>query len=593
MTEAGRLSRVLYVDLTRRHHWVSERPELFDGRLGGTGVGIRLLSEECRQGTDPLGPENPIILCSSLLSGVFPLTSKMIAMFKSPLTGNLGESHAGGRAAVALRMAGYGAMVIRGGSETPVYLAVKEDEVRLRDASVMWGMGSSSTVCRIIGENEGSPGIRSIMNSGRAGDYLVRYASVAVDTYRHFGRLGLGAVFGSKKLKAVVISGKKSLTVSDPRGYRDLYDELFRTFTASPLLKKYHDLGTPANVLVLNATKTLPTKNLQAAQFTGAEALSGEELAKNFLGRRAACAHCPVSCVHIAAVRVRYPDEPYFYRTKMISYDYEPIFALGTMLDIRSAEDYFLLMDRAEELGLDAMTAGVALAWATEALERGIITTKDTDGVVLKWGDHARYMEALDKIVEQRNDFYRALARGTEYAASKYGGKDFALVFGGNEMPGYHTGLATYLGHIVGSRHSHLDGAGYSYDQKVNAMKKPAIPAEAAKALFEEEAWRQILSSIGACFFARAVYTPEVVCRCLRVLGKECTPAELRRLGESILREKYAFKFREGFSLSPEAVHIPKRVLELPTPQGILREEDFREGIREFERLIRGGGSSA
>ena len=584
--DAGMLSKILYIDLNRRRHWTKDRPELFEESLGGAGVGIRLLSEECPPGADPLGPENPIIFTVGYFDGVFPLGSKAIAMFKSPLTGNLGESHGGGRFGVAQRMAGYGAIVIKGRSEGPVYLAITNGDVKIRDASTLWGMTGNSTVGRIIRENEGGAGLRSIMRIGKAGERLVSYACVITETYRHFGRLGIGAVFGSKRLKAIMISGRDSLTFKNPRLYRELYDELFKTLTKSALMKKYHELGTPMNVLPLNATKTLPSKNLQLAQFGGAEVLSGEAILEKFLGRRTACAHCPVSCIHIAALRVPYESEPYFYKTKMISYDYEPIYALGSMLDIRSVEGYLKLMDTLEELGLDAMSTGVVLSWATEAMEKGLIGLIETAGVSLRWGDYKAYMEAAERIVSQRNEFYEALAKGVEYASSKYGGKDFALAFGGNEMPGYHTGLATHLGHLVGARHSHLDNAGYSIDQKMNAEGKRPAPTEAARLIFEEECWRQVLSSLVVCFFARGVYTPEMVSRCFTAFGKSLTPEDLKRKGERTLKEKYAFKFREGFSF--DRLRIPKRITEIPTPQGMVKEEELWEGIRAYERLVKG-----
>ena len=583
--EASALSRVLYVDLTNRRYWTEERGDLFKECLGGTGVAVRLLMEECKTGTDPLAPDNPIILCVGYLNAVFPLASKTVAMFKSPLTKNLGESHAGGRCGVAMRMAGLGGIVIVGKSESPVYLVVNEDGVRFKDASALWGMSSSSTVGRIIRERESGAGVRAIMRIGRAGENLVSYAGVITETFRHFGRLGLGAIFGSKKLKAIVISGRGSLTLRDKRGYREIYDELYRNFTKTALMKKYHELGTPMNVIPLNVSKSLPSRNLQKATFEGAEALSGEVMSEKFLGRRAACAHCPVSCIHIAALRIPYETEPYFYKTKMISYDYEPIYALGSMLDIRSPEGFLQLMDRVEELGLDAMSTGVALAWATECMERGIIGPEETEGLVLKWGDYRTYIKAVEKLSGVKGEFYEALSKGVDYASSIYGGEEFALTFGGNEMPGYHCGLATHLGFLVGARHSHLDNAGYAIDQKLNAEGRKASPSELANMIFEEECWRQVLSSLVVCFFARGVYTPGVVSRCLSVMGINLTPADLKEIGERILRDKYEFKFREGFSF--EKLKVPKRVTEIPTPQGVVTERDLREGIKSFERLLR------
>jgi len=578
------LKNVLYIDLTKRCFWVEDRKDLFEKYLGGVGVATQLLLEECPRNADPLGPENPIIFAVGPLTGVYPLASKTVAMFKSPHTGNLGESHAGGRSAIAIRSAGYGAIVIKGSSETPVYLAIHESKVYFRDASILWGMKSTFTVGRIIREAEPGAGTRTIMRIGRAGEKLVTYASVVTETYRHFGRLGLGAVFGSKKLKAIIVSGKHTISVSDQKIYRELYDEIYKTAVRSPLMRKYHDLGTPANVLPLNELKALPTKNLKQSRFEHAEKISGEFLAEHFLGRRIACSHCPVACIHLATLREPYVDEPYFYKTTWVSYDYEPLFALGSMLGGSDVQGLLKLLDEIDTEGLDAMSTGVTLAWATEAMERGIITKDETLGLELKWGDYETYRKVVINIVKQPNEFYQALARGAEYAASKYGGKEFALTFGGNEMPGYHTGPAAYVGFLTGARHSHLDSAGYSYDQKMFKAQETPTPEKIADHLVKEESWRQILSSLVICFFARNIYKPETVVKALKTMGYEFTVEDLNKLGREILKKKYEFKFREGFD--PSKLRIPKRILETPTPHGKLTEEEIRKAANlYFEKL--------
>ncbi len=371
MLKGDTLCRVLYIDLSHRSFRVEERPDLFEGSLGGAGVAIQLLAEECPEGADPLGPENPVIFAVGPLVGLFPMASKTVSMFKSPHTGNLGESHAGGRSAVAIRMAGYGAIVIQGASPTPVYLAIDGDEDHFRDASALWGVRSSYTVRDVLRQRESGSGLRTIMRIGRAGERGVTYAAVITETYRHFGRLGLGAVLGAKQLKALVVSGCRTLPTSDRRAYRKVYDEVFESATESSRMQKYHDLGTPINVLPLNAMGALPTRNLQQAHFDQAEAISGEQMAEQYLGRRVACAHCPVACIHLAALRLPHPREPHFYTTSMLGYDYEPIYAMGSMLGGSDVSGMLQLMDEVEIQGLDAMTTGVVLAWATEMLENG------------------------------------------------------------------------------------------------------------------------------------------------------------------------------------------------------------------------------
>lgn len=577
------LCNVLYVDLTRKRFRVQQKQNLFDKYLGGAGVAAQLLLQSCPEGCDPLGPENPIVLAVGPLTGLFPLASKTVAMFKSPHTGNLGESHCGGRSAVAIRMAGYGAIVIEGKSEIPVYLAIHGSEVYFRDASTLWGMGSSLTAGRIIRERESGPGLRSIMRIGLAGERMVTYSCVAAETYRHFGRLGLGAVFGSKNLKAIVVSGKRSLPVMDNKVYRSVYKDIFDEAATSEVMTKYHDLGTPQNVLPLNKLGALPTRNLKEAKFEAAEKISGEAYAEKYLGRRLACSHCPVACIHIAALREPHEIEPYFFKTSMISYDYEPIYAMGSMLGVGDPEGLLRLLERAEVLGLDLMSTGPVLSWATEAQEKGLISKKDTGGLSLSWGDWKTYLEATWRIVEQPNDLFAALAKGVDHASSIYGGEEFALALGGNEMPGYHTGPAAHLGCMVGARHSHLDNAGYSVDQKV-LVKEELSPEALGDALVEEESWRQILSSIAICFFAREIYDLDTVLACLQVAGFDLTRDQLLKVARDIHREKFRFKAREGFTF--DGLRIPERLLKTKAPASGLNEEYIRATLDHVRGVL-------
>jgi aldehyde:ferredoxin oxidoreductase len=582
MLENDTLSRVLYVDLTKRKIWNEDRPDIFEHTIGGTGAGIRLLHEECPEGADPLGPENPIILTVGPMTGLFPMASKTIAMFKSPHTGNLGESHSGGRSATSIRLSGYGAVVIRGASESPVFIAVHNNQAYIRDASALWGMHSSFTVGRIIRDYEPDAGIRTIMRIGIAGERMVSYACVSMESYRHFGRLGLGAVFGSKKLKALVFAGKQSIPVSNRKDYLKIYDSIFQSALDKPT-KKYRELGTSENVLPLNELGSLPTRNLKQTRFENAHMLSGEKFAEDYLGRRVACAHCPVGCIHLATLRQPYKDEPYFYKTSMIPYDYEPIFALGSMLGMPDIPDLLKLLEIVETYGLDCMSTGVILAWATEAFEKGIISEKETDGVKLAWGDYRCYMKAVENIIEQPNEFYKALAKGVEHASSIYGGSDYALSYGSNEMSGYHTGPAAHIGYFTGARHSHLDNAGYSVDQKT-LIKEKVSPQDLAKMLLKEEQWRQVLSSLVVCYFARGVYTPEVVIDALKISGFDLTQDDLNQIGIKALVEKNRFKLREGFK--PEEMRIPRRILETLSPTGYLDEDYIKETIRCYMEAV-------
>ncbi|MBF0410585.1 MAG: aldehyde ferredoxin oxidoreductase family protein [Candidatus Riflebacteria bacterium] len=578
------IGNILYIDLSKKDYRIEKRADLFDRYIGGAGVAAALLSENCPEGIDALAPENPIILAVGPLTGMFPIASKTVAMFKSPHTGNLGESHCGGRSAVAIRMAGLGAIVISGKSDIPVFLNITGSKVEFHDATTLWGMSQNQHVGRILRGLEGSEaGVRTIMRIGKAGEKLISYACVTSETYRHFGRLGLGAVFGSKMLKALIIGGRSSLKLEKTRDYIQVYDEVFKAATESPLMKKYHDLGTAENVLPLSEKGGLPTRNLQSEKFEHANEISGEAFAEKTLARRLACAHCPVACIHLSSLREPYEDEPYFYRTSFVAYDYELIFALGSFLGVANRDDVLKLIDRVERWGLDVMSTGVILGWVTEAYSRGLINDSHTGDLKPTFGDAFVYLSIIDRIVEQPNDFYKALAKGVEYASSVYGGSDFAMAFGKNEMPGYHTGPGAHVGFTVGARHSHLDNGGYGIDQK-DFLKGPLTPEQLAGKILAEEEWRQILSSLTICFFARSIYTPEMVQKTLATLGFNFDKDALLKLGREIHRMKYAFKYREGFDLSK--CRLPARIFETPTPAGMIDEKFVRDTVEAFRKLV-------
>jgi len=579
-------SKVLYVDLTRKRFHVEDRKDLFEKWFGGIGVAIQLYKEETTPGMDPLSPDNPIIFAIGPLSVIFPMASKTITVFKSPLNGYVAESHAGGRLAAAIRFAGYGAVVIKGASDKPLYLVIDERGVKFCDASSLWGMKSTETIGRVLREVTPGSGFRSIIRTGLAGERLVRYANVNVDTYRHFGRMGLGAVFGSKKLKAIVFIGRGSFKLDRKylAEYMKTYKEIYEMATQSPALKKYHDLGTPQNVLVLNKLGALPTRNFSSGRFEEAEKISGEYLAEKMLGRRLACSGCPVACIHLAALREP-TGEPYFYKTTFISYDYELIYALGSNLGIGDPEGMLKLIRAVEEYGLDAISTGVVLAWITEAYEKGVVTKNETI-VEPKWGDWATYIKMVEYIVYQPNEFYKTAAMGVKALAEKYpAGKDFAVHIAGVEPAGYHTGPTYWVSLIVGFRHSHLDSAGYSYDEKLAKEGKKEVTAhEIAKYVVEEESWRQVLNSMVLCLFGRGIYKDDVVCKALKSIGIDIDPQKLREIGRRIWLEKWIVKLREGFD--PEKVEVPKRILETETPLGKISPELIAQAIREIKYMI-------
>lgn len=573
------LRNILYLDLTNHTSKVVDRRDLYEIFLGGAGVATALMLEEYKEGTGPLDPEMPVILSTGPLTGVFPTCTKVVAMFRSPLNGELGESYAGGHLGMSMRYAGYETIVITGASEYPVYVAIHDDDITFRDASSIWGISSANDVGKILRGIEKGAGRRSIVRIGRGGEKGIKYASVNVDTYRHFGRLGLGAVFGAKKLKAIVISGNKEILSPDHKNYKKMYKVLYETIVKTGLMEKYHNLGTSENILGLNALKGLPTRNLQTTSFEGAETISGEHFADNYLIRRVSCAGCPIGCIHIAMLKKPF-SKSHEYETINISYDFELIYALGSNLGVSDPKALLELIDACEKTSIDIISTGVVLAWATEMQLEGMISTEETLGLELDWGDCKTYLKAIDLIIQAPNEFYAALGKGVVYASEKYGGKDFAIQLGGLEIPGYHTGLGNIVGLSMGARHSHLDNAGYSVDQK--AFNKKISDEEIVDIIVKEENLRCMLNSLTICLFARGVYSPEVVSEALETIGIHMTPEHLVELGRVIYRKKLLLKKKFGYN--PEDLTLPKRFFKTVSTTGKLDEKRVRKALELYRK---------
>ncbi len=567
--------KVLNVDLGTGKIRIDKRDDL-KAYLGGVGVGIKLLEENVKPELDPLDPAQPIILAIGAASTVFPVITKVVALFRSPLTGELGESYAGGRLAMSMLMSGYDAIVITGQAKHPCYLAVTKSNVEVKDARASWGMRSD--IGRLIREREPGQGKRSIIRIGPGGENQVSFASVCVDTYRHFGRLGLGAVFGSKYLKAISIIGDNSLPIQDFKGYFKVYREIYNKVTSTEIMAKYHDVGTPINVKSLNAGGGLPTKNLRQNVFEHGSEVSGEAFAEKNLVRKMACTGCPVGCIHIGQFRREFADG-HEYEAISVGYDFELIYALGTFLGIKTSDEILELIEAVEEMGLDAMSTGVVLGWATEALMKDLITLDDTL-VPLEFGNSEAYIKAIDHLGHKANEFYAHLAKGAHHAASVYGGSDFAMTFAKNEMSGYHTGYGIIVGSVCGARHSHLCNGGYSFDQSMKTLDKEAL----VNNIFNEEKERCMLNSLIICLFARKVYDRETILSALNSIGHDLTNDDLTAIADRIYRTKIRVKEMLGYDQTK--VKIPKRYFQTPSMTGQLEEEVAYELIEMYTKKL-------
>jgi aldehyde:ferredoxin oxidoreductase len=544
--------------------------------VGGSGLAALLYQRYGRPELPWDDPQQPLIFAIGPLTGLFPLMSKTVCSFKSNYHDEYTESHGGGRTALALAFAGLDGLVLVGRARRLSSLLLASRTLELREVSFLRGLDSDTAGKILRNIYRRGSGHRSILRIGQAGELGAAMACINVDTYRHFGRMGGGAIMGAKNLKAIVIHGDDAIDLPPGKDYGRLYKEIYGKVTSTEMMRKYHNLGTAANLQGLNDIASLPWKNLQATSDAAIGAVSGERFADAALLRNGACAGCPVGCIHIGYFREKLADNRYHFH--QVAYDYEPIFALGTMLGVTDPFEVLRILEVVERVGLDAMSAGVALAWATEASERGLIGEQETL-VGLAFGAAHAYRQAAFYLGTAASPFYRLLAMGTLRAAAQYGGGDFACVLG-QEMAGYATGELFFAAQTLGFRHSHLDTGAYTFDQKESGKDVD----KAVSFLISDEPGRALLTSMVGCLFARSVYGEEMLARCLEATGFGELAADLPASAERIRRLRWKVRASTGFR--PENFSIPKRFYEVRTWKGAVDASYLNAIKEEYGRRI-------
>ncbi|MHB8990965.1 MAG: aldehyde ferredoxin oxidoreductase family protein [Chloroflexota bacterium] len=560
--------RLLIVDLSARtSRVVPLDPAYCRQYLGGVGLASRLLWDYSHPGVDPFDPANPMVFAAGPLAGTMaPAASKYAVATRSPLTGFIGDSLSSGGWPLALKRAGYDALVIQGAAEAPSYLFIDDDRVYFRPARTLWGARSWEAEERIR-RDLGDDSIR-VATIGPAGERLVRYACIANDYSRQAGRTGPGAVMGSKKLKAIAVRGTRRVEVADAEGLRRISLDLYAR-SQGAATTKYRVLGTPANVLALNALAALPTRNFRQSTFEGAERVSGEWLHEHHKAKVVACAGCSIGCDHI----YRVSEGPY--SGTQVGLEYESLYALGPLCGIDDAASVLRAAELCDQYGVDTMSAGVSIAWGMECFERGLITREQTEGVDLRFGNGAAVVDMVEQI-GQRRGLGQLLGEGVKRAAAAVGGgsERWAMHVKGLELPGYEPrSLKTMgLGLAVGTRGAcHNRSSAYEVDLSAKVDRLNGERGRGPLAMAQED-YAATLDSLGICKFLRrcfdAFYT-EAAELFREATGLEMAPEELQRVGERVSNLKKAYNIREGWTRADDT--LPARVFEEPLPTGIAR----------------------
>jgi len=574
----GYVGQVLVVNLSTKT--VETKPldlELAKKYIGGIGLAMRTVYDYIEPGVDPLSPENPLVLATGPINGIMWPTAGNGHVFaaKSPLTNAIGESKAHGFFGAELKRAGYDMVVVLGKSEKPVYLWIDDNSVQLMDAKHLWGKTPIETE-EIIRKELGDLNIR-VACIGIAGEKLVRIAAILNDQSRACGRCGMGAVMGSKNLKAIAVRGSEDITVADVEGLQAFY-KVFYDRAKGPKTRKYRTLGTPENVLVLNKLGALPTRNFTNATFEGADKVSGEYLSERFVDNIIACGGCPMRCEHVAAVS----EGPY--KGTVARMEYESLWAFGPNCGIDSLEAIIKAIDLCNYYGVDTISCGGIIGFAMDCYKNKILTKKDTEGLDLSFGNAEAMLEMIRRIGERRG-LGDTLAEGVKRAAEKIGkgAEKLANHIKGLEMTGYDIrGLKTAaVGYAVsfrGADHNRHGAYAPDVSGKVDRFK---AEEGRGKMVREIEDLYTIIDSLVVCKFSRGLYekSHEDAATLYRlVTGIEMTTEDMTKAGERINNLGRVFNVREGFLRKDDTV--PVKTMTTPIPDDCVSKGSY---IRQEE----------
>ncbi len=434
--------KILKVDLNNQQYEIDEKEDQFYRKyIGGRGFALYYMHKEMDPKVDPLSPENMLVFAGSILVGAQgPAIPRLTVCGKSPLTGSFGESEAGGFWAPELKKAGYDAVVVTGRAEKPVYLWIKDGEVEFRDAQHLWGKVTGE-VQESIREEHGDKQIH-VAQIGPGGENLVRYGNI-VNKLGHFnGRCGLGAVMGSKNLKAIAVRGTENVELADREKVLELNRWTAKEGMQTSQGKRLHKSGTWTTVRSNNEAGALPTRNWNKGQFSGVDKISDESWQESIAKEGRGCFACPIRCKRVVEVDNEIEVDPAYGGP-----EYETVGALGSTLEIDSKEIIAKANELCNKYTLDTISTGMTIAFAMECYENGLLTREDCDGLELKFGNEEAALTLIDKIAH-REGIGDLLAEGSKRAAEKIGqgAEKYVHQVKGQEVPMHDPRVKTGVG---------------------------------------------------------------------------------------------------------------------------------------------------
>ena len=562
----GYMGKMLFIDLSQGRLWEEVPDErMYRDFIGGYGIGARVMFDRQRPKIDPLGHEAYLGFVAGLLTGTPALFgSRYTVVGKSPLTATWGDANSGGDFGPYLKFSGYDAVFIGGISDEPVYLLIEDGRARLMKADHLWGKDTWQTGALLQGELGKDARIASI---GPSGENLSLISCIVSKPGRVAGRSGLGAVMGAKRLKAVVVKGSQQVPLADKAKLEQVRRKTQRQLGG--VVQMYRQYGTCGFTAPLTQIGDTPVKNWAGSvvDFPNAAALSDESVIA-LQKRKYACWRCPIGCGGV----MKAGTGKYRYAAGVHKPEYETLAAFGTMCLNDNLESIIKINDICNRYGVDTISAGCTIAFAIECYENGLITSKDTEGIELRWGNHEAMVAVTERLV-RREGFGDVLADGVKVAAEKIGkgAEEFAIHIHGQEVPmhdpkRFMNYAATYQLDPTPARHTQ---GSYGY-RPASGLEFPAYDRKSSAGRGEAHKMgsnlMHVVNCAGLCLFGYQCMDLSAVTESLSLAtGWDYGLEDVLKAGERIANMRQAFNVREG--LRSGDFKVPNRVLGRPPPE--------------------------
>jgi aldehyde:ferredoxin oxidoreductase len=594
----GFMGRILRVNLSQGKITAENiRSDWAEKYMGGSGLATRYLYEQVPKGADPLGPENVLIFMTGPLTGTASASaSRYSVVAKSPLTGIWGHANSGGSFGPALKRSGYDGIIFEGISSDLVYMTIIDGQAELCAAEHLWGKTVNETEDSIQAASSERLTIASI---GPAGENLVRYAAIMNNKHRAAGRCGLGAVMGSKRLKAIACAGKEAVPLAQEERFRETARTQIELLNESVFKVAFDAFGTNMIADMVNVRGGYPARNWQEGTFEEIDEVNAQALTDKVFVEGVNCYACPVICGRGTEIR-----EGKWRGNSGEGPEYETVNTLGAMCGVSDMNAITMANYRCNTYGLDTISAGSSIAFAMECYERGILSKGETGGLELNFGDADLIVDLVDKIA-RREGIGDLLAEGTKAMSERLGqgSEHFAMHVKGLELPAYDPRSAKIcgLGYVTANRGGdHMTAwveAPTFVDMPLllvddSTIRDPLVAnPEEAKVLVDLENAFTVLDAIGGCkFMGVLVMAEELVDLIESATGWEFTVDDFRQGGERIYNLMRAFCVREGIDRSKDV--LPGRLMADPLPggpgEGMVVEQQALETMKDAYYDLRG-----